>query len=441
MPRYTRKNKRGGARGEHLRFLYTTNPRRVGWTEVIYPLAQFFLRIPSQIPWADYEYVGSTIVDVDVLDEANNNASSWSTPTTLRENRSNTENNAVNTAVNTAVLGNTAVRTVQPQNAANAYAEMFHYKELSVRARCHRVPYELFGGSVCELYNRKVQESRFNFVKLHDTTDPTGDMDILMNPLNIELTHPNEIEPAEQNSIKSVAVRNRITGELSPVYEHFTRWIIGHINRLLEPISRQVQGPDFFQKQQAGNAELLDADILEHVGNFLVTRAITRNMLKIQCGLGVNTLDGPIADHVFELIFGLSDLSINDTTHRTYPPEMASTYSIPLTFGPNRFNLFVQDPVTLLNGQAKGFVDRIQLRNSAEYKHKLYNHYGRILFCLQLLIWAHVEDIGPSFYRRDFFPYLNEILETGLLDLVPSPCYEPCKKNMIEQVYLMALRL
>ncbi len=451
MPRYTRKHKRGGARGEHLRFIYTTNPRRVGWTEVIYPLAQFFLRIPSQIPWADYEYVGPTTVDVDVLDansNTNNNASSWSTPTTLRENRSNSGNNNAgnnnagnNNAGNNQGLGNTAVITVQPENAANAYAAMFNYKELSVRARCHRVPYELFGGSVCELYDRQVQQSAFNFVKLHDTTDPTGDMDILMNPLNIQLTHPEEIEPAERNSVKSVAVRNRLTEELSPVYDHFTRWIIGHITRLLRPIARQVEGPDFFQKQQAGNAELLDADILEHVGNFLVTRAVTRNMLKIQCGLGVNTLDGPIGDHVFELIIGLGDLAIDDSTHRTYPPEMASTYSMPVVFGPNRFNLFVQDPVTLLNGQAKGFVDRIALRNSAEYKHKLYNHYGRILFCIQLLIWAHVQAIGPTFYRRDFFPYLNEILDTGLLDLVPSPCYEPCKKNMIEQVYLMALRL
>jgi hypothetical protein len=445
MPRSTRKHKCGGARGEHLRFIYTTNPRRVGWTEVIYPLAQFFLRIPSQIPWADYEYVGPTTVDVDVLDSNsntnNNNATSWSTPTTLRENRSNAGNNNVG---NNGGLANTQIITVEPQNvvnAANAYAAMFNYKELSIRARCHPVPYELFGGSVCELYDRQVQQSRFNFVKLHDTTDPTGDMDILMNPLNIQLTHPDEIEPAERNSVKSVAVQNRLTGELSPVYDHFTRWIIGHITRLLRPIARQVEGPDFFQKQQAGNAELAQADILEHVGNFLVSRAVTRNMLKIQCGLGVNTLDGPIGDHVFELIIGLGDLAIDDTTHRTYPPEMASTYSMPVVFGPNRFNLFVQDPVTLLNGQAKGFIDRVALRNSAEYKHKLYNHYGRILFCIQLLIWAHVENIGPRFYRRSFFPYLDEILDRGLLDLVPSPCYEPCKKNMIEQVYLMALRL
>jgi hypothetical protein len=440
MPRNTRKHKKGGARGEHLRFKYTTNPRRIGWTEVIYPIAQLFLRIPSQIPWADYEFVGTSTVDVYVFDEnnsnANNNSSSVSTPTTLRNNRSQGNN-----SLNNEGLANTAVITVQPQNAANRYAEMFNYKELSVRARCHRVPYELFGGSVCELYDRQVQQSRFNFVKLHDSVDPTGDMDILMNPLNIELTHPNEIEPAERNSVKSVVVRNRLTEEISPLYDHFTRWIIGHVTRLLRPIARLVEGPDFFQKQQAGNAELVDADILENTGNFLVTRAFTNNMLKIQCGIGVNTLDGPIADHVFEFIIGVSDLAIDDTTNSTYVPNMDSTYSMPVVFGPNRFNLFVQDPVTLLNGQAKGFLDRIRLRRSAEYKHKLYNHYGRIIFCVQLLIWAHVEHIGPTFYRRDFFPYLNDILDNGLLDVVPSPCYEPCKKNMIQQIYSMALGL
>ena len=71
MARSTRKLKRGGAIGETMRFIYTTNPLRRGWTETIYPLAQFFLRIPSQIPWSDYEYEGPTSVDIEVLDENN----------------------------------------------------------------------------------------------------------------------------------------------------------------------------------------------------------------------------------------------------------------------------------------------------------------------------------------------------------------------------------
>jgi hypothetical protein len=419
-----------------MRFLYTTNPLRRGWTETIYPLAQFFLRIPSQIPWADYEYVGSTTVDVDVFEDENN-GSSISTPTTLRENNRSDEN--LN-AIVAAALSNGRHITVQPQNIQNRYAAMFNYKELSVRARCHRIPYELFGGSVCELYDRHIQGNRFG-IKLHDTTDPTGDMDILMKDLDIQLTHPEEIEPAERNSSKSIPMQNRLTYELSPVYEHYTRWIFNHVVDLVRPLTRQLSGPHFFPKEQAGNSELLDADLLEQVGNLLVSRAITNGMIKIQCGVGVNTPDGPIQDHLFEFVFSIHDLSVNDTTNHTYPPEMASAYSLPVQFSGQRFNLFVQDPVTLLNGQAKGFVDRVRLRTNERYKHKLYNHYGRILFCLQLLIWAHVEDIPPIFYRREFFPYMNHILDDNLLDLVPSPCYEPCKKNMIQQLYRLILSL
>ena len=510
MRRTTRKLKRGGARGETMRFIYTTNPLRRGWTETIYPLAQFFLQIPSQIPWGDYEYVGPTSVDVEVFDENNNSSS---IPTTLRNNLSENENNnhapgfnamampplgvpvpvpgasrpevsGLGTSASIPDLNNNALRlqalanrsaleanmaaygsrpvgsapisgaplvvgnarfiTVNPAHvvapAVNPLAAYYNYKELSVRARCHRVPYELFGGSVCELYDRFIEGNRLG-IKLHDSTDPTGDMDILMKDLDVELTHPDEIEPADRDSIKSVAIVNRVTNAITPLFDHYTRWIIHHIVRLLKPIVKKTSGPHFFPKQQARNAELVDADILERVGNFLVTRAITRGMLKIQCGIGVNTPDGPIEDHVFELIFSIHELKIDDTTNHTYPPEMASTYSLPVSFGPNRFNLFVQDPVTLVNGQAKGFIDRLALRSMPDYKHKLYNHYGRLVFGLQLLLEAHMRGIPPVFYKRSYFPYLNRILDDDLFDLIPSPCYEPCKKNMIKGFYSLVLGL
>lgn len=412
-----------------MRFIYTTNPLRRGWTETMYPLAQFFLQIPSQIPWNEYEYVGSTTVDLSIIN-LNRTGNDGISPASLER-------------IVNAALANSQVRPVPTQpvpSFENRYARMFNYKELSVRARCVRVPYELFGGSVCELYNRHIQGNRLG-INLHDTTDPTGDMDILMKDLDIELTHPEEIEPAEQASVQSILIENVRTHRLSPVYDHYTRWIVNHILRLLEPISRQTNGPMFFRKEQAGNIELGDADILEYVGNFLVTRAITNNMLKIQCGIGVNTEEGPVQDHIFELVFSLRDLLIDEDTHRTYPPEMAATYSLPVSFGSQRFHLFVQDPVSLLNGQSKGFVDRISLRTRPGFTHKLYNHYGRIIFCLQLLIWAHIEGIGPRTYRREFFPYFNSILDDHLLDLVPSPCYEPCKKNMIEAMYRIVLEV
>jgi hypothetical protein len=429
MPRLTRKHKHGGARGETMRFIYTTNPLRRGWTETMYPLAQFFLRIPSQIPWNEYEYIGPTTVDLTNIDIHS------------KANRQNFLSNqqSLERIVNAALEFPQPVSGNGP-SLQNQYAAMFNYKELSVRARCHRIPYELFGGAVCELYDRFIQGNRLG-IKLHETTDPTGDMDILMKSLDIELTHPEEIEPAERASLKSVVLENKLTNTLSPVYDHYTRWILNHVLRLLEPIVQHTNGPHFFRKGQAGNAELFDADILEYVGNFLVSRAITRGMIKIQCGIGVNTPEGPIADHIFEFVFPIQDIAVNDATYRTSPPEMAATYSLPVVFGPTRFSLFVQDPVTLLNGQAKGFIDRIELRTNPQFIHKLHNHYGRILFCLQLLLEAHLRGIRPTIYKRNYFPYLNEILYDNLLDRVPSPCYEPCKKKMIEDLYQLVLDL
>jgi len=432
MPRLTRKHKHGGARGETMRFLYSTNPLRRGWTETIYPLAQFFLQIPSQIPWEDYEYVGPTTVDLTKINIHD----------TTNILNARAQENSLQRIVNAALEfpREESAHTANLRTIKNQYAAMFNYKELSVRARCHEKPYQLFGGSVCELYDRFIEGNRLG-IKLRDTTDPTGDMDILMSVLDVELTHPPEIEPAERDTVKSVAMVNSLTNRLSPVYDHFTQWILEHVKRLLEPIARQTNGPHFFRKEQAGNGELLDADILDYVGNFLVSRAITNGMIKIQCGIGVNTVEGPIADHVFEFVFSIHDIFIEDTTLRTRPPQMDSIYSLPVTFGANHFNLFVQDPVTLLNGQAKGFVDRIELRTNPKYKHKLYNHYGRIIFCLQLLIEAHLRGIPPIVYKTTYFPYLNQILDENLLDLVPSPCFEPCKKNMIQQLYDIVLSL
>lgn len=418
----TRKQrKQGGARGENLKFRYTTNPLRAGWTEAIYPLAPFFLQIPAKIPWSSYVYEGPTQISLMDLDAP--------LPKLLSLNNNDNNNKNKNKRKQTRVNVNTNINS----NVLRSY---------SVKATPNVIPYSIFGGSACELYNNITRNSSFKIDDLHKTTDPTGDMDVQLVKLNIELLYPQEIEPVEKDFVRSVMMYDSKKGNLSAVYDHYTSWLFDRIVELVTPISKQLPSPEFFPKVTQGNSELVNADKIQQVGNLLVTRGVTNNMIKIQCGVGVNTPSGPIQDHIFEFVYAIDNIvKLDEDTNKTPDNLQLNIYKMTVSVGGKQFTLFVQDPVTLLNGQTKGFVDRIHLRNNVAIAHKLYNHYGRIVFCLQLLLWARVQGIPPSKYSKDFFPYLNRILDEGLLDLTPSPCPKGCDKKFITDLYEMILTI
>ena len=401
------RRKKGGARGETLKFKYTKNPLRVGWTEAIYPLAPLFLQLPAAIPWHTYSFNGTSTVEIEDLGN--------------------------NTYVNTATLFAKNNNNINENTLKKKYESIFNYKNIPIKATTNTIPYVIFGGSACELYNSLVYKKSSLNIDLHKTTDPTGDMDIQMVPLTV--SYENTEQKYKDEDI-NVLMYNDLKNELSPLYDNYTRWIVEQLKPLLEPLAKQMNSPEFFPKEQAGNAELKTADILIPIGNLLLSRSVIKGMIKIQCGVGVKTSDGPVQDHIFEMVF-----IINNTEKVNNPAEILSAYKLPLHIGTKSIPLWVQDPITLLNSQAAALVQRIMYREKNEKIHKLYNHYGRMVFCLELLIWAHINQIPPVHYKKIYFPDLNELLESGILESEPSPCFPKCDIEYIKNVYDMILTL
>lgn len=437
-----RKTRKGGARGETLRFRYTTNPKRVMWTEAMYPFAAQLISLPAYIPWESYSFDGETAIlypSFDVLVGDTELTVEEIAELAILEKEVEAERKEGE--VNTKLVENDVSKV-----NVNYSSRGYHPKR--VLASCIPKPYEFFGGSACEIYNARYKKE--GGPNLHDNVDPTGDIDIRLFPLQVTLV--DEEDAKEAADYRSVVMTDDNEENISILYLHFTDWLIGHIETILRPLAAQMETHpmakkntnktrdtlEFYPKTTEANSELIEADKEVQIGNILITRAITRSMIKIQCGIGVRERDNPdmkIADHFCEFVLAIDNMMVLNA-EKKYTP--ASRDSVAIVNVPREGSpaILVESPITLLNQQAKGFIDRIELRNNPEYIHKLYNHYERVVFALKLCDFLQQKGVIPSNVSVKSIPHLIFILFDKLLGYTPSPCPGTCSvKKILRLLY------
>jgi len=433
--RQNRKTRKGGGRFGELRFRYTKDPKRVTWTEGVYPFSGMLIGLPSRIPWASYSYRGPSWVQYPAL-------SGWSEneQRQIAELEALVNAEGVNAALAAAAArgngngeeakqnNNNEPREMTPEEEAELLRlgleiEGIHIKE--VQAKCVAQPYVYFGGAACELYSARF--SREGGPKLHDNVDPTGDLDISVRPLETTLIGEETAEESGTKRIFTMVDETKTT--LSPLYEHFSHWIFDRLVELLRPLESSFSGPEFFPKTSSNlNIELIFADLTEQIGNILVTRAITRNMIKIQCGIGVQNQGVSKMDHFCEFIISLDNKFMEVGAEKKYIPYARDIFTIENVPVPGSPPLFVEGPYALLNHQAKGFNDRIKLRDGSSV-HKLYNHYERMIFALNLCVFLAERGVIPSGREvgRLMPQLIIALLNGNFFYENPPPCYGRCE--------------
>ena len=237
---------------KNIRFTTTTDKERVFWIEMVYPFGAQFLQIVKEIPWKDYIFEGKT----DILIEESN------------ENESNE-------------------KKTQKVNVDLGMGNESYRKETSEgKAELQSIPYVLFGGVGCELYNRKY--------KTNILLEPTADIDCrLALPFFSDFVH-DEITPYMYDDEKDT---------YTPLIKHYTEWLVDALADCLEKYTTLIEEFPFSKAEKENNHETAKADMSRNVGNFLITRIYQPDNLgiptiKIQVSVAV----GEISFHVLEFI-------------------------------------------------------------------------------------------------------------------------------------------
>jgi hypothetical protein len=327
---HTRRKYRGGDRAELLRFRYTTNPERVAWTEELYPYSSQIASLPGRIPWNEYSYSGTaTVYKLGIKEDI--------------------------------------------------------FREITIEAKASKNPYSIFGGAACELYNAKFKKK--GGPNLHETVDPTADVDILIHNPSILLQNETEIIEGQIDIVNFNMNTNTFT--ISPIYDDYTHWIFNQVVENLPPIAAQMHSPQFVAPKEEIISKLENVDLQARVGNILITREKDMNMrvIRIQCITTVQTKEGlQVTDHFCELLVDIYSRINLPNKH----PDITNTmiYKLEDIPGISVPYLFVESPGYLLSNQRTAFITRKKiLQDMPEKKDKIRNHYGRIIYLLNLIFF------------------------------------------------------
>lgn len=210
-----------------LKYNYTEHIGRDMWLREMYPLANMILsKVVSKIPWNKYRFEGSTLCQITIFDEDEN--------------------------------------------------ESFELKDIRGFAEFseHRYPYSIIGGTACELYGKMFPE----IGNIHKIVDATADIDIR---INLPLFTP-EIE------LEVVLIMNN--GEYTNINDHYTNWLFENIVKLFKKNIKYFDKSVFSLPNASDDYEILRADLSMVIGPLLVTRVLLseQNMIKIQVSTQVN---------------------------------------------------------------------------------------------------------------------------------------------------------
>jgi hypothetical protein len=212
---------------------------------MLYPFGAQFLQILKEIPWKDYIFEGSTDILIEEDSEENNN---------------------------TKVKANIGMGE-----------ETYKKTTTQGKATLQEIPYILFGGLGCELYNRKY--------KTNILLEPTADIDCrLALPFFTDFVH-DEVTPYMYDD------------SYTPLIKHYTQWLFNCLCDCLEKYTSIIEEFPFSKAEKEDNYETKEADLVRNIGNFLVSRIYIPDKLgvptiKIQVSVAVGT----ITYHVLEFI-------------------------------------------------------------------------------------------------------------------------------------------
>jgi hypothetical protein len=357
--RKTRRRKQhGGATGSNLRFRYTQLPERIAWITSVSQYGSELIRMISNIPYETYRFQGMCDLFVPI-DEENFDSG-------LNILRSNGD----------AVAQNPA--------------------------------YQIFGGTACEIYNMAYPEA----AKLYDTTDPTGDIDV---KLFTPLFTPTDRRPKDEENPTMYTEEHGY----NPVSDNYTRWVMEHIRAILEILSTQyakeLEQNGFVKASREDTFESNTSDISIDVGPFLICRLYRDGMIKIQALAKIQSLKAngdsmEYADHFMEFVMVNPTQNFSDITLTTDYSRIQHT------------NIYVDSPMKLLRGQIKGLNDRQKIglnthgeKINSPIKHKLINHYGRLMYITKLIRWL----VDTRLILR---PSTDQF--TTLINTLTSPAFE-----------------
>ena len=305
-------------------FKYTKADERRAWIDTVDPFAKPLLQILQNINWDGFSYEGNFLMEQTLF---------TSDPLTHEEI---TEN------VIEIVSGHTT----------------------------NNVSYIIFGGGACELYG-----VLFKKPDIRKYLDFTGDLDVTMRPPAI--TFDKDIE---DNS--KYFLYNKTTETYTDYGNALTSWVFQRVVESCARLQHVFAISKFILPNKNASYDTSQADLLEYVGNIMITRSVVENMIKIQVSLAI--ADGKQSNHVLEFIF----LNVNEVYERQsrilFPEERA-------------LSLNIKTPFFLLMDQIYVLDQRYMLAENALYSHKFHNHCARILYLLDL-IRMHKKEPGFTYY-------------------------------------------
>jgi hypothetical protein len=336
----TRRKQRGGVPPLNtLRFRYTDQLQRGEWIDALYPLSLMVLQQLKQIDWSTYQFEGETLVKV-TQEEENNKAHN---PNLLQ-----------------------TYETIASVTASSSPPK--------------RIPYHIFGGSACEIWNQAYPEAG----NLHETTDPTADIDIFVENPYCSVKG----EYADNSHLLYIDK----TGNYTALGDSYTKWIFELFVTFATNIAPHFSSTIFILPDRSETPETSIADMEQTIGPILVTRSqSTKNNIKIQLS---TKLQSGIVDHFLECLVDKNEFEQKKQTLRG-------------TMLKN--GLIVQPVRELFSGQLKGVRDRINIAYPTVYK--LINHYGRLVYLAKLHEYTVRMKIQPdegTYYYKQFIDFINE---------------------------------
>lgn len=324
-----------------LRFRYTNREERAEWVDALYPLAPIILEQIKQIDWSTYRFEGETVVKVILQPESNN------------------------------------IGAVNP-NQLKTY-EATAIVTASSSPPTKRIPYTIFGGAACEVWNKAYPDAG----NLHMTTDPTADIDILVeNPYGI--VHG-------EHSENSLLLYIDETGNYTALGDSYTQWIYSIGIQLATNLVPHFSPKYFIPPDKTEMSETSEADMEQTIGPILITRSQSKNNIKIQFS---TKLRSGIVDHFLECMV---DKNAFEPTKQTMNGTVLKN------------GLIVQPVRELFAGQLKGLYDRKNI--SIPFLYKLINHYGRLLYLATLHEYNVRMKLQPeegTYYYKQFIDFINK---------------------------------
>jgi hypothetical protein len=256
--------------------------------------------------------------------------------------------------------------------------------------KCGSIPYEIMGGSVCEIYNKI-----YNDVDLHKYVDPTGDIDCaILSPIITAQPGKKIYTPY------CFVVKDEV--RYSPHGDHFTRWLMTQVAEYFNKLSYNFEtwfptATETFDLEKGD--ESIYADIIFRVGPFAIYRLAYLDsdelIIKIQVSLGINYIDEEnkpqtVYDHIIEFLFVDPPKNQNEDEQIIQTPPIKTPLGLYVSF-------FNQE----LLSNIYAFQDRYFLKGK-KYEYKYYNHYYRSIYILKL-IHTLIEKNILMFSNIDYF--------------------------------------